>query len=48
VDPQFLTDARAAGLTVEPVTAGALEQLVGKIAARPATISVLRSILKPY
>ena len=48
VDPQFLTDARAAGLTIEPVTAGALEQIVAKIAARPATISALRSILQPH
>jgi len=48
VDPQFLTDARAAGLTIEPVTAGALEQIVAKIAARPATISALRSILQRH
>lgn len=48
VDPQFLTDARAAGMTIDPVTAGALEQTVAKIAARPAAISALRSILQPH
>jgi tripartite-type tricarboxylate transporter receptor subunit TctC len=48
VDPQFLADARAAGLTIEPVTAGALERTVAKIAERPATITALRSILQPH
>lgn len=48
VDRQFLTDARAAGLTIDPVTAGALEQTVATLAGRPATISELRSILQPH
>jgi tripartite-type tricarboxylate transporter receptor subunit TctC len=47
VDANFLADARAARLTIEPVTAGALEQTVATLAARPATISELRSILQP-
>ena len=48
VDPHFLTDARAAGLTIEPVTAAALEQTVATLAARPATLRDLRSILEPH
>ena len=48
VDPQFLTDARAAGLTIDPVTPAALEQTMAALAARPATIKDLRSILQPH
>jgi tripartite-type tricarboxylate transporter receptor subunit TctC len=47
LDPQFLTDARAAGLTIDPVAAGALERTVTTLASRPATINDLRSILQP-
>jgi len=48
VDPQFLADAHAAGLTIDPVTAGALEQTVATLKARPATLSDLRSILQSH
>jgi hypothetical protein len=48
VDAGFLTDARAAGLTIEPVTSAALEQTVAALAARPATLRDLRSILEPH
>ena len=48
VDPQFLADARAAGLSIDPVTAGALEQTVATLGARPATIRDLRLILQPH
>ena len=48
VDPDFLTDARAAGLSIDPVTAGALEQTIVTLGARPATIRDLRSILEPH
>ena len=48
VDPGFLSDARAAGLSIDPVTAGALEQTVATLATRPATIRDLRSILQPH
>lgn len=47
-DPHFLADARAAGLTIDPVAAGALEQTMATLAGRPATISSLRSILQPH
>jgi tripartite-type tricarboxylate transporter receptor subunit TctC len=48
VDPQFLADAQAAGLTIDPVTAGALEQAVATLSARTATLGDLRSILQPH
>jgi len=48
LDPHFLSDARAAGLTIDPVTATALEQTAATLAARPATIKDLRSILQPH
>ena len=48
VDPRFLSDARAAQLSIDPVTAGALEQTVARLADRPATIRDLRSILQPH
>jgi tripartite-type tricarboxylate transporter receptor subunit TctC len=48
VDPRFLADARAAGLSIDPVTAFALEQTVATLAARPATLRDLRSILQPH
>jgi tripartite-type tricarboxylate transporter receptor subunit TctC len=48
LDPHFLSDARAAGLTIDPVTAAALEQTAATLAARPATIKDLRSILQPH
>jgi len=48
VDPGFLADARAAGLTIEPVTAGVLEQTVATLTARPAILRDLRSILQPH
>ena len=48
VDPQFLADARAARLSIDPVTAGALEQTVATLSARPAMIRDLRSILQPH
>jgi tripartite-type tricarboxylate transporter receptor subunit TctC len=41
-------DARAAGLSIDPVTAGALEQTVATLGQRPATIRDLRSILQPH
>lgn len=47
VDPRFLADARAAGLTIDPVSAGALEQTVATLTSRAATISDLRAILQP-
>lgn len=47
-DPQFLADARAAGFSIDPITAGALEQTVATLGARPATIRDLRSILQPH
>jgi tripartite-type tricarboxylate transporter receptor subunit TctC len=46
-DPQFLADARAAKLSINPVTAGALEQTVATLAARSSTIRDLHSILQP-
>jgi tripartite-type tricarboxylate transporter receptor subunit TctC len=48
VDPQFLADAHAARLSIDPVTAGALEQTVATLGARPAMIRDLRSILQPH
>jgi tripartite-type tricarboxylate transporter receptor subunit TctC len=48
VDPQFLADARAAGLSIDPVTAAALEQTLARLGARPATIRDLRAILQPH
>jgi tripartite-type tricarboxylate transporter receptor subunit TctC len=47
VDPHFLTDARAAGMTIDPVTAAALEQTVATLAGRRATLNDLRAILQP-
>jgi len=47
-DPQFLSDARAAQLYIDPVTPEALEKTVATLSTRPATISDLRSILKPH
>lgn len=47
VDPQFLADATAAGLTIDPVTPAALEQTVATLAGRLKTIDDLRFILKP-
>ncbi len=48
VDPLFLTDARAAQLSIDPLTAGALEQTLATLGQRPATIRDLRSILQPH
>jgi tripartite-type tricarboxylate transporter receptor subunit TctC len=48
VDSRFLTDAHAAGFSINPVTAGALEQTVAALGARLATIRDLRSILQPH
>ena len=48
VDPQFLTDARAAQLYIDPVTPDALEKTLATLSTRPATIRDLRSILKPH
>ena len=48
VDQRFLTEARAAGFSIDPVTAGALEQTVATLGARPATIRDLRLILQPH
>ena len=48
IHPDFLTDAHAAGLSIDPVTAGALEQTVATLGQRPATIRELRSILQPH
>ena len=45
-DPQFLTDARAVQLFIDPVTSDALEKTVATLSTRPATIRDLRSILK--
>ncbi|HKW02415.1 MAG TPA: hypothetical protein VJN96_21505 [Vicinamibacterales bacterium] len=47
VDPHFLADANAAGLTVDPVNAASLEQTIATLAARPKTLDDLRFILKP-
>jgi tripartite-type tricarboxylate transporter receptor subunit TctC len=47
VDPHFLTDARAAGMTIDPVTAAALEQTIATLAGRRATLNDLRAILQP-
>jgi tripartite-type tricarboxylate transporter receptor subunit TctC len=46
-DPQFLADARAARLTIDPVSASSLEQTVATLAGRQAALSDLRSILQP-
>ena len=46
-DPQFLADARAAQLFIDPVTPDAVEKAVATLSTRPATIRDLRSILKP-
>jgi tripartite-type tricarboxylate transporter receptor subunit TctC len=48
VDPLFLTEARAAGLTIDPVNAVALEQTVATLSARTAILGELRSILQPH
>lgn len=48
VDPGFLTDARAARLSIDPVTAGVLEQTLAMLGQRPAAIRELRSILQPH
>lgn len=46
VDKKFLADAHAAGLSIDPVNAGELEQTVATLTARTTTIGDLRSILK--
>lgn len=48
MDTAFLADARAAGLTIDPVAAGTLEQTIATLAGRPKTIDALRSILQPH
>jgi tripartite-type tricarboxylate transporter receptor subunit TctC len=47
-DPQFLTDARATQLFIDPVTPDALEKTLATLSTRPAIIGDLRSILKPH
>ena len=47
-DPQFLTDARASLLFIDPVSPDALEKTVATLSTRPATMRDLRSILKPH
>ena len=47
-DPRFVADARAAGLTIDPVSAAVLEQTMTTLAGRVATIATLRSILQPH
>jgi hypothetical protein len=48
VDAGFLADARAAGLTIDPIKAGALEQTVALLATRPAILRDLRAILQSH
>jgi len=47
-DPQFLTDARATQLFIDPVTPDALEKTLAMLSTRPAIIGDLRAILKPH
>lgn len=48
VDAAFQADARAAGLTIDPVTASELEQSVATLATRSAALRELRGILQPH
>ncbi len=45
-DPQLIAAATAAGLTIAPVAADNLEQMLRTAATRPAIISELRSLLE--
>ena len=45
-DPGFLAAATGAGLDIEPVSAEALEQLLRNVAARPAILAELTSLLQ--
>ena len=48
VDPQFAGEARAAGLTIDPVNAATLVQTMTTLTRRAATIDFMRSILQPH
>jgi tripartite-type tricarboxylate transporter receptor subunit TctC len=47
-DQQFMAEAQAAGLTIDPVSAGVLEQAVATMTARSATLHDLQLILQPH
>jgi tripartite-type tricarboxylate transporter receptor subunit TctC len=46
-DPRFLAEARAAGLTIDPIAADALERTAALVASRSATVAELGALLKP-
>jgi len=47
IDPHFLEDARAAGFSIDPVSAREMQQTMAKLGERPAIIRDLRTILLP-